>query len=180
MYKITLTDTEVFSTDMNLDIKGSTAMQNSKDACIAIGGVEEIAIHQEKYGNLEFNQQLMQEIEHIITEKKIDTVFFHYISDYNSDHLAAHKISKVASRHCDNLFMFQSNPYITDQGFAPNCFIDISGFIDKKEKALKCYEKDHDRQGRLFESNIERNRLWGYGNGVKEAEGFVCIKCLIS
>lgn len=33
VYKITLTDTEVFSTDMGLNIKGERARENSTAAC---------------------------------------------------------------------------------------------------------------------------------------------------
>ena len=121
----------------------------------------------------------MQEIEHFITEKKIDTCIFHYSDDYNTDHLAASDICKTAARHCDNLLMYQSNPYIISEGFYPNVYFDVSDHIEKKRNALLCYDKEHDRQGRLFETNIERNKIWGYGNHCQYAEGFVGIKmCL--
>ena len=176
VYKITLTNTEVFSEDMHLNILEKTGRENSKAAC-SILGVEEIFVkHVSEYGRLEYSKDIMQEIEHIISEKCIDTVFFHFGDDYQTDHLAAHKICKTAARHCENLLMYQSNPYIISEAFYPNVFIDVTDFIDLKEKALSCYEADHNRQGNLFQTNIERNKIWGYGNHVGYSEGFVAIK----
>lgn len=178
-YKITLTDTVVRSEDMKLDIKADRVKENSRNACIALGGVEELAFPTQPYGKLVYTQEAMQMIEHIIFEKKIDTVVFHYIDDYNTDHLAANKICKTAARHVKNMLMFQSNPYITYEQFPPNFFVDISSTIDFKKKALACYDSEHDRWGHLFDTNIQRNGIWGYGNHVDYAEGFYLIKGII-
>lgn len=179
VYKITLTDTEVFSEDMNLNITNVRVKNNSKDACIALGGVEEIDFTPQPYGKLHYTQEMMQGLEHIIREREIDTVFIHFADDYNTDHMAAHKICKTAARHVQNLFMFQSNPYITFEHFCPNFFIDISNTIEKKRRALNCYDSEHDRWGHLFDTNIQRNAIWGYGNHVQFAEGFVAIKTMV-
>lgn len=178
VYKITLTDTEVFSDIMNIDIKGENVKQNSARAC-AVLGVSEIEVTQSIYGHLLYSQSIMQEIEKIIIDYKIDTCIFHFADDYNTDHIAANQICKTASRHCKNTLMFQSNPYILPMAFTPNFFVDISEYVDLKRTALECYEKEHDRQGRLFETNIERNYIWGYGNHVVAAEGFKLIKYCI-
>ena len=178
VYKMTLTDTEVFSDDMNLSITSDRAKENSKNAAQVIG-MEEVTIKTSPFGKLEYSKETMQEIEHFLTEKEIDTCIFHYSDDYNTDHLAASRICKTAARHCDNLLMFQSNPYIIAEGFYPNVFFDVSEFIEKKREALSCYDKEHDRQGRLFDTNIERNKIWGYGNHCQYAEGFVAIKMCI-
>lgn len=179
VYKITLTDTEVFSEDMGLNIKSDRVKENSKNACIALGGVEELDFRAQPYGKLCYTQETMQELEHLIYKKQIDTVFIHFADDYNTDHMAAHSICKTAARHVRNLFMFQSNPYITFEHFCPNFFIDISDTIEKKRRALNCYDTEHDRWGHLFDTNIQRNATWGYGNHVEFAEGFVAIKTMV-
>lgn len=179
VYKITLTDTRVVSKDMGLNISEESGREQSKKAC-SILGVEELFLqHVSEFGRLEYSKDLMQEIEHILFQFNIDTCFFHFSDDYQTDHLAAHKICKTAARHCDNLLMYQSNPYIVENAFYPNVFIDVSNFISKKEKALACYDAQHNRQGNLFETNIERNKIWGYGIHVKYAEGFMAIKIAI-
>lgn len=179
VYKITLTDTVVVSEDMHLDIRGDRVRENSKNACAVLGGVEEMDFPQAPYGNLIYTKDIMQQLEHIIFEKNIETVIFHYADDYNTDHMAAHKICKTAARHVRNLLMFQSNPYITFEQFCPNFFVDISDTIDMKRAALSCYDSEHDRWGHLFETNIQRNATWGYGNHVEYAEGFMAIRTLV-
>ena len=135
VYKITLTNTRVVSEDMNLDLTEEAGRENSKNAC-KILGVEEIFIKNvSEYGRLEYNKDIMQELEHIISEKNIDTVFFHFSDDYQTDHLAAHKICKTAARHCKNLLMYQSNPYIVSEAFYPNVFFDVTNYIDYKKRA---------------------------------------------
>lgn len=179
VYKITLTDTVVKSADMGLDITNDRVRENSKNACYALGGVEEINFSTQPYGNLKYTQECMQEMEHIIYERNIDTVFMHFADDYNTDHLEAHKICKTAARHVKNLLMYQSNPYIIYEHFCPNYYIDISSTVDKKKAVLACYDAEHDRWGHLFNTNIQRNEIWGYGNHVKCAEGFCAIKTFV-
>jgi len=175
VYKITLTDTEVVSDLMKLNIKSETGRDNSEKACEVLGA-QELEFPFSKYGKLKYDQALMQRMESIIAGYEIDTCFFHFKEDYNTDHLAAHKLCYTAARHCDNLLMYQSNPYIIGEAFYPNVFIDISDYIEKKKKALQCYEEAHNRHGNLFQTNIERNRIWGYGNHVEYAEGFMAVK----
>lgn len=176
VYKITLTDTVVKSNDMKLDITNDRVVENSKNACLALGGVEELDFPLQPYGNLIYTQECMQAMEHIIFEKNIDTVFMHFADDYNTDHLAAHKICKTAARHVNNLLMYQSNPYIIYEHFCPNIYINISDTVEMKRNALKCYDSEHDRWGHLFDTNVQRNAIWGYGNHTQYAEGFCAIK----
>lgn len=175
VFKITLTKTDVFDKRMGLNISAERAAINSAASC-KITGAEEIPVHSAPYGELVYTKQIMQEIENIIVSNDIDTCFFHFNSDYNTDHIAAHQICKTAARHCKNLLMYQSNPYIIDDAFYPNVFFDVSDFIEIKRKALSCYDKEHDRQNSLFETSIERNKLWGYGIHSNYAEAFVAIK----
>lgn len=179
VYKITLTDTEVYSDDMRLDIKAERVRANSMEACRKLGGVEEIEFETAPFGNLRYSQDIMQKLEHIIWEYNIDTLMFHYMEDYQTDHIAANQICKTAGRHCKNLLMYQSNPYIIPTPYTPNFFVDITKYVDRKKAALDCYDSDHNRQGNLFQVNIERNKVWGYGNHVEYAEGFFLIKSCI-
>lgn len=179
VYKITLTDTAVKSDLMNLDICNERVKENSKRACQALGGVIELDFPVQAYGNLRYSQEIMQRMEKVLSDYSIDTVFMHFADDYNTDHLAAHDICKTAARHVKNLLMFQSNPYIIYEHFCPNIYVDISEIVEKKRKALACYDEEHDRWGNLFNTNIQRNGIWGYGNHVEYAEGFCAIKLTV-
>ena len=41
------------------------------------------------------------------------------------------------------------------------------------------YTGDHNRFNSLFETNIQRNKVWGYANKVEYAEGFIAQKILM-
>ena len=181
VYKIILTDNEFDSESMNLSIRKSTCVKSSERAC-GILGINELQFSQAPYGQLVYNQNIMQNLENIIIEKQIDTIITHYSSDMHHDHEEAFKICKTAGRHCDNILTYQSNGYITDRQFTPNLFVDISDVIDKKIQSLKVYEEDEkeqNRQGRLFDICIMKNNIWGYANHVKYAEGFEIVKQFI-
>lgn len=178
VYKITLTNNEVYSEDMKLNIKAARAKENSMESSKTLGIIE-VDFPTQPFGKLEYDKGYMMELEHFIICNDIDTVFLHYLEDYQTDHLAAHKISKTAARHCRNILMYQSNPYLMQNNFLPNFFVDISEYIEIKKMALMCYDPEQDLQGRLFETTINRNSIWGYGNHVAYAEGFQSIKMCI-
>ena len=121
----------------------------------------------------------MQKIETVIFEKNIDTVFIHYNSDFNQDHLASSQLTLTAARHVKNILYYQSNGYILESSFYPTVFFDISDVYNKKIEALQQYHGGHNRFNRLFDISLKRNDVWGYGNQVQYAEGFVPVKiCL--
>ena len=178
VYKITLTNNETSFKQYGIEVKHDDSVASSNKAC-KILGIIELDFEPEQCNHLAYSTELMQRIEKIIYDYKIDTVFIHYDSDMNRDHIEANKICQTAARHCDNIFAFQSNTYIIAKSFYPSFFVDISDFIDKKSEALNQYGDEHNRFGGLFEANINRNKVWGYGNMVKAAEGFVVIKMLM-
>ena len=103
----------------------------------------------------------------------------HFNADMNTDHVAASRICLTAGRHCKNIIQFQSNGYVLENVYYPTFFVDISDFVEQKKAALACYGSEHNRFDSLFEITIDRNRVWGYSNKVKYAEGFNIIKMLV-
>ena len=65
-----------------------------------------------------------------------------------------------------------------DNVYYPTFFVDVTKYIDKKIESLKCYSEEHNRFNRLFETSIDRCKVWGYANEVDYAEGFNVIKML--
>lgn len=182
VYKLTLTDNEVPASTFNQTTKQADSIRDSARAC-AILGIKEIPdFQQEHVCQLKYSTEVMQRVEHVILTYQIDTVFVHSEFDTNQDHCEAGKICKTAARHCDNILIYQSNLYICEKPFYPTVFFDISDFIEQKRDALNQYGIEHQRFGAendtLFEHNIGRNKLWGYSNGVRYAEGFLPFKLL--
>ncbi len=179
VYKLTLTDNVTKFSHMNINVAYETSVKESALACKVLGINEITEYEPEECCQLFYNTNTMQRIEEVIYKYKIDTVFIHYHDDLNQDHIEASKLCITASRHCDNIFLYQSNLYVLPKPFAPTFFVDISDYIDKKREALYQYTGDHNRFNSLFETNIERNKTWGYSNKVKYAEGFIAQKFLL-
>lgn len=177
VFKLTLTDNVTNYNDKNIFVDYKSSAESSAKACNILG-IKEIKFPVQKCNNLMYSTELMQKLEKIIADYQIDTVFMHFSDDVNQDHIEASKISKTASRYCDNVLAYQSNTYILSSSYYPSYFFDISKYIEKKKSALAQYGYEHDRFGKLFSSNISRNKVWGYGNHVDYAEGFVVIKML--
>ena len=180
VYKLTLTDNTTKFTQKNINVDYDSSKIQSAEACKVLGITEITDFEPVECSTLAYNKEIMQRVEKVIYDYKIDTVFIHFGTDMNQDHVAASQICITAARHCSNILQYQSNGYILDNVFYPTYFIDISDFVQKKREALACYSGEHDRFNRLFETNIERNHIWGYGNEVEYAEGFKIVKFLQS
>ena len=179
VYKLTLTDNVTVFDNMNIHVDYDPSVRQSAAACRALGIEEIIDFKPEPCCQLFYNTSVMQRVEDIIFKLNIDTVFMHYYDDMNQDHVEASRICKTASRHCRNVLMYHSNGYILQQQLNPLVFVDISDQIEKKKKALACYEGDHNRFNKLFDTVLQRNQIWGYANKVEYAEGFLPLKMMI-
>lgn len=176
VYKLTLTDNVTNFAQMNIRVGFESSLSDSSRAC-AVLGVQEITDFKFAACNyLHYSAEFMQQVEHVIYQREIDTVFIHYDADANQDHVEASRICRTAARHCKNVFYYQSNGYIPEKPFHPTFFIDISDFYEKKKAALAQYHEEHNRGDRLFETALLKNAVWGYANAVSYAEGFVPLK----
>ncbi len=178
VYKLTITDNETNFEQKHIHVDFNKSLIQSAEAAAVIGMEEIMDFKPVECSRLDYNKDIMQCVEKVIYDYNIDTVFIHFNTDMNQDHVEASKICLTAARHCDNILEFQSNGYIIDNVFYPTFFVDISEYIEIKKNALSCYSSVHDRFNRLFETNIERNRIWGYANEVQYAEGFKVVKYL--
>ena len=176
VYKLTLTDNVTHFEQRNIHVDMESSLSDSARACAEMKVQEITDFPLIPCNHLTYTTEIMQKIETIIFEKKIDTVFIHYDSDMNQDHIAAAKLSLTASRHCKNVLYYQSNGYTLDKPFYPTVFFDISDYYDVKKRALDHYQGDHNRFERLFDIAMKRTEIWGYANEVPYAEGFVPVK----
>ena len=179
VYKLTLTDNVTRSQHLHLNVEYETSVRESAKACEVLGINEVTEFEPVECCQLFYNTDMMQRIEDVIYKYQIDTVFMHYVDDMNQDHIEASKLCLTAARHCENIFFYQSNMYQLTHQFNPTFYVDISDYIDKKEEALAQYTGDHNRNNALFQTNMERNHIWGYTNLVEYAEGFMPQKYLM-
>ena len=145
VFKLTLTDNATNFTQKGIFVNYDSSKNQSAEACRVLG-VEEITdFIPVECSTLTYSKTLMQRVEKVIYDYNIDTVFIHFGTDMNQDHVAANQICVTAARHCSNILQFQSNGYILDNVFYPTYFVDVSDYIEKKKQALRCYSTEHDR-----------------------------------
>lgn len=175
VYKLTLTNNVTKFTERNITVDYKSSCEESNKAC-SILGIKEIEFEPIECNHLFYDTEVMQRVERILYEYDIDTMFLHFSSDMNQDHVEASRICLTAARHCNNILMYKSNGYQDIKDYLPNMYFDITDFFEKKKQALRCYGHEHDRYGKLFETVCKRNEIWGYQVETGAAEAFHVIK----
>lgn len=175
VYKLTITNNVTYFDQKNIEVKYESSAAQSAEAS-RILGVREVVFEPVECSHLFYSTDIMQRIEKIIYDLQIDVAFIHFHSDMNQDHVEASRISSTALRHCKTVLSYQSNGYLLNEAFYPRFYIDISDTFKKKKEALKCYGREHDRYGKLFETVCKRNEVWGYCVEKSAAEGFEVLR----
>ena len=88
------------------------------------------------------NEMLVLEIADIVDAFKPDRVYTHRRDDHHGDHSAVGICSMRACRKCNEILLYRSSWYILDSVINDNYFVDISNFMDQKEKILKFFESE--------------------------------------
>ena len=134
---------------------------------------------------------IVQEIEKVIQKFKPDTILTHSSSDLNIDHQITHKAVMTACRPQPNfcvkeIYSFETlsathwqSPSMKNV-FNPNYFVGVSDFMDKKIKALQCYDNEMREapHARSYESVENLSKFRGSLVGVKNAEAF-CVERIV-
>ena len=138
-------------------------------------GADYIPTDKEPNSKLAYNKKIMQILEGIANNKKIDTVFTHWFGDINTDHKVTWEISRTAFRNVKNFLMFQSNSYSDNVNiFKPNFYFSFNKeeYVFK-EKILSQYVSEWTRREIRWKREIfERELYWGHISGNDYAEGF--------
>lgn len=104
-----------------------------------------------KIGHLEINWKTVTEIDKLIDEYSIDTIYSHWYGDGHQDHQTTYKIVMAACRQSrvSNVYCCELGNYVfhAHYAFRPQLFIGIDNEINEKIQAMKCYStyfKDED------------------------------------
>ncbi len=135
------------------------------------------------------NLELIQSIEREVREFQPDTVYTHHWGDVNADHVRIAEAVDVATRPfaapwLKRLYGFHtpsSSEWTAsrrDQPFTPNVFNDISGELDRKLDAMRCYQSElrpypHPRSLRSLR---ERAGFWGSVANMTAAEPLMLLR----
>jgi LmbE family N-acetylglucosaminyl deacetylase len=114
-------------------------------------------------------------IERVVRELQPTHVYTHALEDTHQDHRAAHLATLVAARDVPNVYCYQAASTTVD--FTPNYYIDISGFLEPKLRAVGAYSREGERDGRLHPDSIRATAAyWGRHAGHALAEPLRIIR----
>lgn len=127
-----------------------------------------------------FCHKLIEDINKVIDENKINVIYTHWDHDIHQDHQAIGRASLAAGRKVNCLLMYQSNLYMNTSPFRANYFVDISSFIEMKKKSILAHKTEVEKFGPDwvdFWINEAANN--GKKFNVKYAEAFQLVKYLV-
>jgi len=170
-----------------LQFELTSRREAAKKAC-KILGVNEVFFHNFPDNQLDSvpRLELIKTIELFLTNQMPDTIFTHHAGDLNIDHRVVHDAVVTACRPQSEMsvrtilsFEVPSSTEWQIPGnavpFIPNWFVDISGTLEKKLSALRCYKEEirespHPRSI----SGVTHLANWrGATIGVDAAEAFI-------
>lgn len=122
-------------------------------------------------------EKVVLEIESIINQVKPDRVYTHQPYDNHADHAAVGYMSTRACRKCDEVFLYRSNWYITDNTQSDDYYVNISSHMEEKLELIKLFESEMKNVNYSWNSFIEKqNEAAGAKVGVAYAETFRVMK----
>jgi len=128
--------------------------------------------------NYEFNRATVRELDSIVENKDIDTIYCTWYGDCHQDHQHVFKNALSTSRksRVNNLYCYELGNYSarTNLIFKPQLYIDITKHIDKKLEAIESY-KSYYTDDNSIENIKLLSRIRGTSIGVEHAEAFEII-----
>jgi LmbE family N-acetylglucosaminyl deacetylase len=160
-------------------IRSSDTARAEGAAGAAVLGAELLSLDLPTKG-LVCNHELIEGIERVIVERRIDLVYTHWTGDTHQDHRAVAGATLAAARNLGSVLMYRSNPHASGEPWVPTVFVDIGAYADTKEAALRAHASELRRRGEVW---LEQLRAVAVANGaiagVRQAEAFVPAKLLL-
>ncbi len=154
-----------------------TALAEGRKAAELIGA--ELVCFDIDTFHVHFDEDVTAKLNKLITGRKIDTVYSHWIHDIHRDHQYAGKCALMAGRHVPRFLMYRSNYYDSDRPFAGNFYTDVSPVMDRKIEVIKAHRSELERvRYAWIEFFTHQNRNDGQKIGVQYAESFEIIRYL--
>ena len=128
--------------------------------------------------NYEFNRATVRELDSIIEEHDIDTIYCTWYGDCHQDHQQVFRNALSSSRksRVNNLYCYELGNYSsrTHKVFKPQLYVDITKYIEKKLEAVKAYKSYFNDNGAIEKIRL-LSQLRGTSIGVKNAEAYEIV-----
>lgn len=150
-----------------------TRCKESKDA-LAVLGVNEVFFGDFPDTEIPNTYKAISFLEKISNLHKPDIVLTHTIHDTHQDHRQTGWLSLSAFRNVPQLLSYET-PRATGE-FRPTYFVDISGHVESKWKALKCHSSQTQKRYIAYESMVSLSSFRGSQVNLVAAEAFEVIR----
>lgn len=128
---------------------------------------------------VQYGVELIEQINKIIADRRIDTIFTHWTLDVHQDHSAIARATLNAGRHVPRILMYQSNWYIGQEAFNGRFYVDISDFLERKLESLRQHKGELELRGEKWLDFIRHQaRNCGTAMETQYAEQFQIVKYL--
>jgi len=181
VYMVVITDSGYTSAD-GVEIRSpETAEKEGRAAAKALGlRLNNLTCFGYKAKEVKYNANLIEKLDKIISDKKIDLVYTHWIGDVHQDHSAIGRATLNAARHTPRVLMYRSNWYKSIEAYDANFFVDITDYLDIKVASIRAHESECSRRGEKWVTFVKnQNRTRGIEIGVEYAEDFKLVKWLV-
>ena len=122
------------------------------------------------------NHEVIDRIEKIIKEVDPQRIYTHSVKDTHQDHRNVAYATIAAARKVPEIFFYESPSLYLD--FNPNYYVDISGHIEEKLKALNLFVTENGKDYMKIEAIRGLAQFRGVATFVKYAEAFQVFRIL--
>jgi len=158
-----------------------TEIQAQKEGFNALHklGIDTISNLQYATKEVPYNSEITEKLNQIIDKYAPDLIITHHLEDSHRDHYNTIKSVLGAGRNCKNIWMFEPlfSSNLSNKGFNPTLYVDISDTINIKIKSIKAHRSQYNRYGKGWINLIKaRARVRGIEIQTNYAEAFEIIK----
>lgn len=142
-------------------------------------GVKDLICLDYETKNVTYCTKLIEDINKIIDELKIDTIYTHWVHDTHQDHSATGRATINAARHVPRVLMYRSNWYAAPDYFKGRFYVDVTNVIDKKIESIKMHANEFKKYGQKWvDFVVHQNQNNGIEMETEYAEVFEIVRYL--
>lgn len=176
VYSAILTDSTWTGPD-GTRFRDATVIEACVQKAANVLGYTQISLNFCQCFELRYSDDKVVALLNIIDKYQIDTLITLTPKDAHPDHRATSEIAINASRKVPRVLLTRLSWNSYWMSFKPNYFVDITGLLETKSRALQCYYDEYARTGPLWENFIRSTAvLYGLEAGCELAEGFEVLK----
>ena len=179
---VCMTDTQSVDKTTGKVIRSHEQLKKETQCAAEALGVDEIHYLPFTDLNVPFNLESVSELEKLIKEYEIDTIYTHWAGDSNQDHIATFRTTMAAARYVPNVYCYEQIP-IPRQSENPmniNYFVDIDTTFNQKIVSAECHKSQFEKYKQVGFDVTKNLKLMAQYRGIQAnceyAEGFHIIK----